>query len=92
MHAETGYLRPTPDGAELVVAQPTGLVEVHAGAWDGEVLELRCLQVGRAPSAKDVRSVRRRFVLQGDTLVIDLWMAHAETPETHHLHAELSRD
>jgi len=31
-------------------------------------------------------------VLDGGTLVYDLWMAHADTPLTHHLHAELRRE
>lgn len=92
MHTETGYLRPVEDGVELVLAQPTGLAEIHVGGWDGQALELHTREVARTPTAKPVRSVRRRITVEHDVLVYDLWMAHADTPETHHLHAELYRD
>lgn len=92
MHTEIGYLRPVEEGVELVLAQPTGLAEIHVGAWDGDALELHTREVARTPTAKEVRSVHRRLAVDGDTLVYDLWMAHAATPETHHLRAELHRD
>lgn len=92
MHAEVGYLRAVGDGrVELVLAHPTGIVEVEEGSFDGAELELATTTVGRTATAKDVRSLRRRFVLAGDTLRYDVWMAHADTPETHHLTAELRR-
>lgn len=92
LHSEAGYLRAGPPGrVELLVAQPTGLVEVYEGPFDGRVADLRATTIGRAATAKDVRALRRRFELAGDMLRYDVWMAHAETPETHHLHAELHR-
>jgi hypothetical protein len=92
MHAEVGYLRGVSgDAVELVLAHPTGIVEVEEGRFDGAVLELATTTVGRTTTAKEVRSLRRRFELDGDTLRYDVWMAHADTPESHHLHAELSR-
>ncbi len=96
MHAETGYLRPAgPDRVELVVAHPTGIVEVEEGtverAADVIVLDLRTTVVATSVTAKDVRALRRRFVLDADTLRYDVWMAHAETPESHHLAARLRR-
>jgi hypothetical protein len=92
LHAEVGYLRPAGEGtAELVIAQPTGIADVYSGSWDGAVLDLRATSIARTPTAKDVHALRRRFVLDGDRLSYDLWMAHADTPETHHLHAELER-
>lgn len=92
LHAEVGYLRPAgPGRAELVIAQPTGIADVYAGTWDGSVLELRATSIARTPTAKDVHALRRRFVLDGGHLSYDLWMAHADTPETHHLRAELER-
>lgn len=96
LHAETGYLR-VPGGGdppvqvELVLAHPTGIVEVEQGGFDGRTLELVTTAVGRTSTAKPVRSLRRVFLLDGARLTYDLWMAHAETPETHHLHAELER-
>ena len=93
LHTETGYLRPGggPDRAELMIAQPTGITEVDEGSFDGRVLDVRTDAPGLAGTAKQVKAVRRRFVLDGDTLAYDLWMAHADTPETHHLHAEFTR-
>jgi hypothetical protein len=97
MHAETGYLRPAPGGvAELVLAHPTGIVEVEEGSWsvgdDGRlVLDLATTTVGVSSTAKDVRALRRRFTLAGDTLTYELAMAHADTPLTHHLAAVLHR-
>lgn len=96
MHAEVGYLRAVGDDrVELALAHPTGIVEVEEGTWeraaDVIALELRTTTVGTSATAKDVRSLRRRFVLDGDELRYDLWMAHAEIPETHHLAARLRR-
>lgn len=96
MHAESGYLRHVGDGrVELVLAHPTGIVEVEEGnletAADVVALELTTTAIGLTGTAKDVRSLRRRFVLDGDELRYDVWMAHADTPETHHLAARLRR-
>lgn len=97
LHAEAGYLRPGGQAgtAELVIAQPTGITEVHAGTLevdDGRVVaDLRCDAPGLTPTARRVTSVRRRLLLDADVLVYDLWMGHADTPETHHLAAILHR-
>lgn len=92
MHAETGYLRPAPDdGVELVLAHPTGIVEVEEGRLEDGVLELVTTTIGRTATAKDVRRLRRQLRLDGDRLDYDVWMAHADVPETHHLAANLRR-
>jgi hypothetical protein len=97
MHAETGYLRVVAGGrVELVLAHPTGVVEVEEGTLEREadgalVVDLATTSIGLTGTAKRVRALRRRFVLDGDRLGYDLWMAHAETPETHHLAATLHR-
>ncbi len=100
MHTEVGYLRvpgPAADApagttrVELVIAQPTGIVEVQEGTLEDGVLTLATTTVGRTATAKDVWSVRRTFALRDDLLVYDLWMAYAHVPDTHHLHAELRR-
>jgi hypothetical protein len=97
MHAETGYLRPVPGGGvEFVLAHPTGIAEVEEGSYrtgeDGTlVLDLATTTVGVTATAKDVRTLRRRFTLAGDTLTYELSMAHADTPLTHHLSAVLHR-
>lgn len=92
MHLEEGFIRVTPTGGvELVLAQPTGFVEVHSGLWDAGVIDLTAVAVVGTPTAKDVRELRRRFVVNGDMLNYDVWMAHADTPLTHHLTATLHR-
>lgn len=92
MHAEQGYVRPGGDGrVEVLVVQPTGLAEVHTGTFDGHVLDVAGADVVATPTAKPVRAVRRRLVVEGDRLVADLWMSYAHVDDGHHLHAELRR-
>lgn len=103
MHAEAGYLRLVagdgdgqgPIAAEWVLAHPTGIAEVIEGTLEVDgtsvVLDLASTTVAPTATAKDVQALRRRYVLDGDTLGYDLWMAHADTPLTHHLAAVLHR-
>ncbi|MCB8912922.1 FABP family protein [Rhodococcus rhodochrous] len=91
LHTENGYLRRSGDDVELLVSQPTGFVEIQRTSPAGGVLDFTTLTLERSPEAKPVHEVRRRFEVDGDTLVYDFWMAHADTPLTHHLHAELHR-
>lgn len=100
MHAEVGYLRvpgpaaddpPDRTRVELVLAHPTGIVEIEEGTLDAGVVTLTSTTVGLTATAKDVRALRRTFRFDGDLLVYDLWMAYAHVPDTHHLHAELHR-
>ena len=106
MHAETGYLRVVPSpaaepattsdaagrvGVELALAHPTGIVEVEEGHLEAGVLRLTTISIGRSGTAKDVVSLRREFRIVDDELSYDLWMAYADIPETHHLHASLRR-
>jgi nitrobindin-like protein len=96
LHAETGYLRlPRAGHAELVVAHPTGIVEVQEGDFDGTHLQLRSAVVARTGTAKEVTAVERDFELDaspdGDVLRYALRMAAVGVPLTHHLSAELHR-
>jgi hypothetical protein len=92
LHSEMGYWRPLPGGIlEVTMAQPTGHVEIEAGTYAGGVVELETTSVDRTPTAKEVAALRRHFVLDGDSLVYDLWMAAVGRPLTHHLRAELQR-
>lgn len=96
LHAEAGYFRPQDDGTvELVVAQPSGIVEILAGELNSSegALELDVTSVGVhvSPSAKSVTGTRRRFVIDGDSMVIDMWMAAVGKPMTHHLTGHLER-
>lgn len=92
LHAETGYWRPRPAGGlEVVIAQPTGIVEVLAGAARATTIELESLTVATTPSAKAVSTVRRVLRVQGDALRYELHMAAVGQPLQLHLTGELRR-
>ena len=92
LHTEAGYLRPQPDGRlELVVARPSGLVEVDEGVVRGAHVELTSTFIGRTPSAKDVTDVRRTVDVDGDIMRYQLEMAAVGQPRQLHLEAELRR-
>ena len=92
LHAETGYIRAAgKDRAELVIAQPTGVVEVHTGKLRGHRLDFRAGFVGRSESAVEVRQVRRLLHVEGDTMRYRLEMAAVGQPLQVHLEAVLGR-
>ena len=91
LHSEAGYLRMTPDGPELVIAQPTGLVEVHGGELTGTTLVFESTTMGATETAKAVEQVVRRITGAGETLSYTLDMAYAGVPLTVHLAATLYR-
>ena len=92
MHSEVGYLRPVDaDTAELVIAQPTGVTEIHAGSITGRRIEFRTVSVGLAPTAKEVSTVERRLEVTGDRLSYELWMGAVGQPHQIHLAATLER-
>ena len=94
-HAESGFLRPGVDGIELVMAHSFGIVEVAVGAVvaadGGGELGFDSLSLTGTPTAKDVASVRRRYVVDGDELRYDIAMAAVGVDLTHHLRATLIR-
>jgi len=92
LHAETGYLRvAAPGWIELVLAHPTGIVEVSEGPWDGVTARLKSTSVSRTPTAKVVTAVERDVTVDGDRLRYEVRMAAVGRPMTHHLAAELTR-
>jgi THAP4-like, heme-binding beta-barrel domain len=93
LHAESGYWRSKPGGAvEVVLAHPTGIVEVLEGRLDGgRVVELASTTVATTSTAKEVTALRRRFELDGDTLGYTVAMAAVGQPLQHHLAATLHR-
>jgi THAP4-like, heme-binding beta-barrel domain len=92
LHKETGYWRaPGPGRVELVLAHPTGIVEVQEGTLDGSTIDLKTTAVARTSSAKDVEALTRHFEIDGDVLRYTLAMAAVGQALTHHLRAELHR-
>jgi hypothetical protein len=92
LHAETGYWRAKPDGAvEVVLAHPTGIVEVLEGRLEGGRIDLRSTAMAGTSTAKEVTTLRRRFDLDGDRLAYSVAMAAVGQPLQHHLAAELFR-
>lgn len=92
LHAETGYFRPVGGGRlELVMAYPTGHVEVSAGAVAGATIELHTASLAATPTAKRVDEVVRRITVDGDELRYELAMAAVGLPLTPHLKATLHR-
>jgi hypothetical protein len=96
MHAESGYLRvPTPGNIEIVMAQPTGLTEIYAGAVVGGdaplVIDVRSTRIGSTPSAKEVTTTERTISVTGDELRYTFRMAAVGQPIQHHLAATLYR-
>ena len=92
LHSESGYIRPGgPDGVELIIAQPTGIVEVHTGEIGRDEVCFRSEDVRLSPTAVEVSRVERRISVGGDTMRYRLWMAAVGQPFQIHLEAELTR-
>jgi hypothetical protein len=95
-HAEAGYWRPAGEGrVELVMAHPTGVVEIEEGTIesraDGVLLQLRSTAVACSGTAKSVLTLQRDVEVVGDTLRYDLAMGAVGQAHQHHLAATLRR-
>lgn len=90
LHAETGYWR-LIDGrrVEVVLAHPTGILELLVGTYIANVFDLSSQAVTRSPTAKSVTATRRRFELIDGELHYEVSMAAVGKPMTHHLSAVL---
>lgn len=92
MHTESGYFRMAgPDRVELVVAQPTGVVEILEGTLDAGTIRLHTTLVGRTGTAKDIAEVERELTVRDDLLSYVVRMAAVGSPLTDHLFGELAR-
>lgn len=96
LHAETGYLRaPETDRVELVLAHPTGVVEIEQGALTvgaGTLaMELAATTIGLTESAKSVTALTRSIHIAGDELTYTVQMGAMGQPLQHHLAATLRR-
>jgi hypothetical protein len=92
LHAEAGYLRcPEPGRVELVLAHPTGIVEIQEGTFDGTTIHLTSATVAGTSSAVEVSALSREITLDGEELRYRLAMSAVGQPLTHHLAATLHR-
>jgi len=89
---ETGYWRPQEDGAiEVVLAHPTGIVEIYIGQITGTKVELATDAVARTATAKEVTAGRRLYGLIGVDLGWAYDMAAVGQPLQSHVSAQLKR-
>jgi len=92
MHAETGYLRLGEGGhVEMVIAHPTGVVEVEEGTLSGRTLELRSRVVASTSTAKEVTALTRRISVEGDVLDYVVGMGAVGQELQEHLTGTLRR-
>jgi THAP4-like, heme-binding beta-barrel domain len=91
-HGEMGYWRPMGGGRiEIVLAHPTGVVEVQEGTVQGTRVAVGSTLVGLTSTAKQVARLERTFEVRGDVLAYEVRMAAVGVALTHHLAAELRR-
>jgi THAP4-like, heme-binding beta-barrel domain len=89
---ETGYWRPQPDHRlEVLLAHPTGFVEVYLGQITGTKIEMATDAVVRTASAKDVTGGKRLYGLIGTDLGYAYDLAAEGQPLQSHLSAQLKR-
>jgi hypothetical protein len=89
---ETGFLRPQPDGEiELLLAHPTGFVEVYYGRLDGTKIELATDAVVRTKTAKEYTGGKRLYGLVDGDLLWAYDMAAVGQSLQPHIWARLQR-
>jgi hypothetical protein len=92
LHGESGYWRHRPGGrVEVVMAHPTGVVEVAEGRFDGARIEVASTTAAGTTSAKEVTALVRRLEGGDGVLAYTLDMAAVGQPLQPHLAAELRR-
>lgn len=90
--AETGWWRAQPDGSvELLLAHPTGILELYVGEVTGARIELRTDTVVRSATAKEVTAGHRLYGLVEGELMYAVDMAAMGQGLQPHLSARLGR-
>jgi hypothetical protein len=92
---ELGFWRPAAaeDDAdvELLLAHPTGFLELYAGSAEPAKVELATDGVMRSPDAKEYTAAKRMYGYVGGNLMWVMDMAAVGQPMQSHLSAELKR-
>ena len=92
LSSECGYWRPRPQGAlEVLLAHPTGFVEIWVGEVSGAKVELSTDMVARTASAKGYTAGHRLYGLVDGELFWAFDMAAAGEPLQSHASARLKR-
>jgi hypothetical protein len=92
LHSEAGYWRPKSGGVvELVLAHPTGHVEIEEGSLEGTTVTLASRLVAGTATAKVVAAIRRQVIVAGDELRYTMAMEAAGEGLQEHLVAVLHR-
>jgi hypothetical protein len=89
---ETGYWRPQENGdVEVLLAHPTGFVEMYVGRVDGPRVEIQTDAIVRTETAKEVTGGHRLYGLVESDLMWAYDMAAVGQPLQPHLSARLKR-
>lgn len=92
---ETGYWRPRAgngvNGVEVMLAHPTGIVEIYLGEITGTRIEMATDVVARTATAKEVAAGHRLYGMAGPDLAYAYDMAAVGQPLQPHLSAQLKR-
>jgi hypothetical protein len=87
---ETGFWRPQPDNkVEVLLAHPTGIMEIYLGEVSGTRIDLATDVVARTETAKVVTAGKRLYGLVGEDLAYAYDMAAVGQPLQPHLSAQL---
>lgn len=94
---ETGWWRVVEGGdpqkpeVEVLLAHPTGILDLYYGHVDGTRIELATDAVVRSPQAKEVTAGKRLYGIVEGALMYAVEMAAEGKPLTPHLSARLDR-
>lgn len=92
LHGESGFWRLAGrTHVELVIAHPSGVVEVAEGELSGTSIALATTATAKTSSAKDVAQLARDIRVRHDELAYELEMAAVGQTLQPHLRARLTR-